>query len=706
MKQRILKFLQENNKSYTGEEIARFLGLNKTQEFKEMLQILNELVTNHVIHFTNKQKYIDFKYTNFKRGTFIANRKGYGFVKLETGNDVYISSDNLNGALHNDEVLIEIFGESEGRIVATTKRNLDGLVGEFYYKAGMGYVDLDDKKVNMQIQIDPAVSKGAMNGHKVVVKLYDDKPVKGLYKGRVEEVLGHKNDPGIDILSIVRKHKLNDVFPKEVMDQVAKIKTEVTEEDLVGRVDLRDELNFTIDGEDAKDLDDAISYFENEDGTFTAKIHIADVTHYVKEGTPIYNEALQRGTSVYLTDRVIPMLPHKLSNGICSLNEGVDRLTLTCEIKYDKDCKVIDRKVYPSVIHSKKRMTYTAVNEILDGRIPKGYEEFVDTILKMDKFAKKIRDKKTKNGMIDFETNEVKIIVDETGFPIDVVKRVRDDAEMLIEDFMVEANIAVSVIAEEKEYPFVNRIHAAPSEEKVQNFLNFVKLNGIIIKEQSDLEMPKAFQLLLAELKKTPNYEIFADFALRTMQKAVYSTNNIGHYGLSLQNYAHFTSPIRRFPDTTVHQILRTFLFNKQDTPENHAKWADKAAFIASHSSSQEIKAVECEREVNDMKKAEYMQRHIGEEFNGVVSSVTSFGVFVRLPNLIEGLIRLEDLNYNSKDRFTYDQKTMSIKNTSGTVKYSIGKELEVVVAAANKEAKTIDFVLKGMEKKRGNTKS
>jgi ribonuclease R len=706
MKQRILQLLANNNKAYTGEEIARFLSLNKTFEFKEMLQVLNELVRNHEIHFTNKQKYIDFKYTNLKKGLFIGNRKGFGFVKLEEGDDIYISSDNLNGALHNDQVLIEIFGESEGRIVATTKRDLDGLVGEFYYKKGIGYVDLDNEKLKMTIQVDSSLSRGAMNGHKVVVRIIDEKPKKDVYQAKVVEILGHKNDPGVDILSIVRKHKLNDQFPKEVMDQVEKIKTEVTEEDLIGRVDLRDELNFTIDGADAKDLDDAISFFENENGTYTAKIHIADVTHYVREGTPIYNEALQRGTSVYLTDRVIPMLPHKLSNGICSLNEKVDRLTLTCEINYDQYGKTLSYNVYPSVIHSKKRMTYDAVNEILDGNKVEGYEPFEATLMKMDKFAKMIRNKKTKNGMIDFETNEVKIIVDETGFPIEVVKRERDDAEMLIEDFMVEANIAVSLIAEENKWPFVNRIHAAPSVEKVENFLNFIRLNGIKLSSSSDLKESKSFQNLLSELKKTPNYEIFADVALRTMQKAIYSTENIGHYGLALTNYAHFTSPIRRFPDTTVHQLLRTFKFEKQDNANNKRKWEEKASFIANHASMQEIKAVECEREVNDMKKAEYMQRHIGEEFKGVVSSITSFGFFVRLPNLIDGLVRLEDLNYGNKDKLSYDQKKMAIKNDSETIKYVIGKEVEIVVAGASKEARTVDFVLKGMEIKRGNIKS
>ena len=531
-----------------------------------------------------------------------------------------------------------------------------------------------------------------MNGHKVLVKI-TNKLKDNNYKGEILKILGHKNDPGVDILSIAAKYEINDTFNDEVMNQTEKIPLEVLEKEKQNRKDLRNIEIFTIDGDDTKDIDDAISIKQKENGNYELGVHIADVSHYVTEDSPLDKEAYERGTSVYLADRVIPMLPHKLSNGICSLNPNEERLAQSCIMEINHKGEVVKYDIFQSIIKSKKQMTYKNVNKILEENIiPEGYEPFTKTLQMMSDLSKILRKTKENRGYIAFEINESKIIVDEKGKPIDIKLRERGTGEKLIEDFMIAANETVAQHIYFMELPFVYRIHGEPSEEKIENFRKFVSILGHkIVGNRKDMT-PKGMQNMLSQLKDTEEYPILASMLLRSMQKAVYDKENIGHYGLASKYYTHFTSPIRRYPDLIVHRLLRTYLYENKINEETIKKYDYKLKDITQHSSERERAAVECEREVDDMKKAEYMQEHIGEEYNGIISSVTPFGMFVELPNLIEGLVRLDDL---TDDFYTYSEETQSLVGKQNKRGYRLGDKIKIIVKSANKEAKTIDFIIK-----------
>ena len=536
---------------------------------------------------------------------------------------------------------------------------------------------------------------GAMNGHKVLVRLIG-KDEKGNYKGEVIKILGHKNDPGVDILSIVSKYEINDVFSDEVMEAVEQLPLEVTEEEYIERRDLRNKTIFTIDGDDAKDLDDAVSIDKLENGHYLLGVHIADVSHYVKENGEIDKEAYERGTSVYLADRVIPMLPHKLSNGICSLNGGVDRLTMSCDMEIDEKGNIVDYDIYESVINSKKRMTYRAVNDILEKNIVEpGYEPFVDDLKEMEVLAHILRKNKERRGYIDFDIDEAKIIVNDNGEAIDVKLRERGTGEKLIEDFMIAANETVATHIYYMELPFIYRIHGKPNEEKIESFSQFLKTLGISIQYNKNEITPKDMQRVLDSLKENKLFHLLSSLLLRSMQKAVYDKNNIGHFGLASKCYTHFTSPIRRYPDQTVHRLLRTYLFQKKLDPETIRYWDLKLISIAEHSSEKERNAISCEREVDDMKKAEYMMKHIGEEYEGMITSVLNFGMFVELDNLIEGLISNDDMR---GDTYYYDESTFSYVGKNSNKRYRLGDRVKVTVLNASKENKTVDFILSEMK--------
>ena len=536
---------------------------------------------------------------------------------------------------------------------------------------------------------------GAMNGHKVLVRLIG-KGEKGNYKGEVIKILGHKNDPGVDILSIVSKYEINDVFSDEVMEAVEQLPLEVTEEEYIGRRDLRNKTIFTIDGDDAKDLDDAVSIDKLENGHYLLGVHIADVSHYVKENGEIDKEAYERGTSVYLADRVIPMLPHKLSNGICSLNGGVDRLTMSCDMEIDEKGNIVDYDIYESVINSKKRMTYRAVNNILEKNIVEpGYEPFVDDLKEMEVLAHILRKNKERRGYIDFDIDEAKIIVNDNGEAIDVKLRERGTGEKLIEDFMIAANETVATHIYYMELPFIYRIHGKPNEEKIESFSQFLKTLGISIQYNKNEITPKDMQRVLDSLKENKLFHLLSSLLLRSMQKAVYDKNNIGHFGLASKCYTHFTSPIRRYPDQTVHRLLRTYLFQKKLDPETIRYWDLKLISIAEHSSEKERNAISCEREVDDMKKAEYMMKQIGEEYEGMITSVLNFGMFVELDNLIEGLISNDDMR---GDTYYYDESTFSYVGKNSNKRYRLGDRVKVTVLNASKENKTVDFILSEMK--------
>lgn len=690
MREDILKILGETDKSLTAFEIEAKLG---TKNLEELLKVLKKLEVETLVYHTNKDKYMLFRDSHLLKGILHSNKKGFGFVDVDNSDvDIYIPKENINGALHGDLVVVELVNKKgldrvEGRIVKVLKHESNTYVGEINFKNDVGYVTLDEDKVNLEVVVTKGNSLNAVDGHKVVVEIVKRISNKKA-EGKVIKIIGHKNDPGVDILSIVYKYDINTSFPEEVEEEVKSLPMEVREEDLKGRRDLRDEVIFTIDGDDTKDIDDAIS-IKKEGDTYTLGVHIADVSYYVKEGSPLDKEAMDRGTSVYLVDRVIPMLPHELSNGICSLNPNVLRLAISCVMKYDSEAKLLDYDIFPSVIRSRKQMTYKNVNSILEKNIvPEGYEEFVDDLKTMSEFATILRKAKVKRGYLDFDVDEAKILVDDACVPYKITKRERGIGENLIEDFMIAANECVATHIYNMDLPFIYRIHESPKEDKLRDFLNFVSNLGY--KVTGDLKGNKgiAVQKLLKFVRDKKEGQVLTSLLLRCMQKAIYSPTNVGHFGLGSSCYTHFTSPIRRYPDTTVHRLLRTYLFNHDLSSHTIHHYEEKLIFVADHSSAMERASVDCEREVEDMKMAEYMEDHIGEEFEGMISSVMSFGMFVELDNLVEGLVPVRLMD----DYFVFDEERMTLVGERSHVKYTIGERVLIKVVAASKEAKTIDF--------------
>lgn len=701
MRDEIVKIMNTADKALSIDEIFDEMKLSSVEDFKNLVKELNALEDELLVYRTNKNKYMKFQNSNLKIGKMLATKKGYGFVDIEGNEDVYIREDLMNHAIHGDKVVVEITSKKgtslEGRIVRIVERKLMDMVGEVVLDKGKYMVVLDDPKIKLTIYLDPEHKKGAVEGSKVYIKL-TNKLKNNTYNAEVLEVLGHKNDPGVDILSVIRKYKINDKFSDEVKEELTHIPENVLESEYIGRRDLRESMIFTIDGDDTKDIDDAISIKKLENGNYELGVHIADVSHYVKEGTALYNEAMDRGTSVYLADRVIPMLPHQLSNGICSLNPEVDRLAISCVMEIDKTGKTISSDIFESVIRSRKQMTYKNVNKIMEeGIVPEGYEEYADSLLEMKELASILRKYKEKRGYIDFDIDESKIVVDETGKAIDVVLRNRGLGEKLIEDFMIAANEAVATTIYFMDLPFIYRVHGEPSEEKIQKFLSFVSSLGYTITGKIRDITPKTMQSILAQLNDKKEFHILSSLMLRSMQKAVYDMNNIGHFGLASEYYTHFTSPIRRFPDTTVHRLLRKYLFNHDLSVQAIDAENKKLPYIAEHSSKKERDSIECEREVDDMKKAEYMMDHIGEKYTGMVNTVMSFGMFVELPNLVEGLVRVEDL---TDDYYTFDESMMALIGRKNKRGYRLGDEVDIIVKAANKDLRTVDFTLDQKVKK------
>ncbi len=694
MREDILELLGKSDGALSIYDIQDKLSLNTVDQVKELSEELRKLEEDVLIYHSNKNKYMLLEKSQLRKGLMRVNKKGFGFVEVENmDDDIFVSSDNMNGAIHDDIVLVEITSKMhldrlEGRILKILKRQVTRYIGEINFVKNKGIIKLDDQKVKIEIEVKKEDSMNAVDGHKVVVEL--GKRINNhKYYGKVVEIIGHKNDPGVDILSIVYKYSINTEFPDDVKEEVAKMPMEVSKEELEGRIDLRDEEIFTIDGDDTKDIDDAISIKLLPNGHYKLGVHIADVSYYVKEGSPLDDEAMERGTSVYLVDRVIPMLPHELSNGICSLNPNVDRLAISCVMEFDSNGKQLDYSIFPSVIKSRIQMTYKKVNSILEkNEIPEGYEPFVKSLRIMHDLAKILRKAKEARGYIDFEVDEAKILVDENCVPTEIVKRDRGTGELLIEDFMIAANECVATHIYFMNLPFIYRVHESPKEEKIRSYLSFIGTLGYQIPGDVKDFKPKTMQKLIKFLEDKPEFKILSSLLLRSMQKAVYKPENLGHYGLASKCYTHFTSPIRRYPDTTVHRLLRTYLFNKNLSQNTLRHWEDKLVYVAEHSSSRERASVDCEREVEDMKMAEYMEKHIGEEYEGMISSVTNFGMFVELDNLIEGLVPIRDM----KDFFHYDEERMTLTGERSHVKYTIGERVIVKVVRASKEDKTIDF--------------
>ena len=696
MRDDIINILKNSDRALDLYELHDMLHINTVEEAKKLSDELRKLTDEVVVYHSNKDKYMMLEKSHLRKGVMRTNKKGFGFVEVENmDDDIYVAQDNMNGAIHDDIVLVEITSKMnldrlEGRILKVIKRQVQRYIGEITFDAkGKGHIKLDDNKIKLNIEIPKDKTLNAVDGHKVVVELVKKLNNNLKYEGKVVEIIGHKNDPGVDILSIVYKYNINTVFPDDVKEEVANINMEVLPEEYHGRRDLRDQMIFTIDGDDTKDIDDAISIEKFANGHYKLGVHIADVSYYVKEGSPLDNEAMERGTSVYLVDRVIPMLPHELSNGICSLNPNVDRLAISCVMEFDSTGKQLDYEIFPSVIKSRIQMTYKKVNSILEKNVvPEGYEPYADTLREMSELATILRKAKVRRGYINFDIDEAKILVDENCKPTEITVRERGVGENLIEDFMIAANECVATHIYFMNLPFIYRVHEVPKEEKIRSFLGFVSNLGYSIPGDIKDTKPTTMQRILKALEDKPEYKILSSLLLRCMQKAVYKPVNLGHYGLASTCYTHFTSPIRRYPDTTVHRLLRTYLFENKIDNATIRKWEEKLVYVADHSSDRERASVDCEREVEDMKMAEYMESHIGEEFDGMISSVTSFGMFVELDNLVEGLVPLRDM----PDFFVYDEERMTLTGEKSHVKYTIGERVKVKVVRASKEDKTIDF--------------
>lgn len=695
MKEKILELLESEFDALDVMVINDKLGLTTVEELRELQYALNELIDELVVYQTKKNKYILYtKCPNFRKGVIDISKKGFGFLLLDDENDIYISKDNLAYALDGDTVLVEITDfnpeKPEGKVIKVLKRDLKNIVGTIKSNGSEIYFE-PNEPLKITLSVDADSLKQCVEGEIVVVSIIDDLG-KNKYIGQVSQHICHKDDPKQDILSIAAKYEIYEEFPEDAIIQAEEMPTEVLESEKVGRIDLTDEIIFTIDGEDTKDIDDAIG-LELKDGYYILKVCIADVAHYVTENSPLDVEALRRGTSSYLAYSVIPQLPHKLSNGICSLNPNVERLTLTCEMKIDSRGHVVDSSIYESFIESKKKMTYTSVNHlIMDNVIDPGYEEFATTLKHMQDLAHIIREERTRRGASDFDLDEPKIICDENGVAIDIKKRDRGEGERLIEDFMVIANETVAKTLACMNLPAIYRVHDIPKPEKVQQFISFCNATGRPIKGKFNKMNPRIYQKLLSQVEVGDDGDrIYRSLAVRTMPKANYTKDNIGHFGLASMYYTHFTSPIRRYPDLQTHRLLKDYIIKGKLDERTINYWNNNLEAIARQSSEREILAVEAEREVDKMKMAEYMEQHVGEEFEGIVSGVIGFGMFIQLDNLVEGLVPITSL---SGDYFEYMEDLQCLMGKSTKIRYTIGDRVKVRCVRASKVESQIDFEL------------
>ena len=691
MESKILEILSGKNKSLTIMEINDLLGLHTIEEYQELEKTLNRLCMEAQIYYSEKKKrYTLFSNTNYMKGKLIVNPKGYGFVILDDNDreDIFINSRNMLDAKSNDIVLVEYINKhnKEGKVTKVIKRDESNLVGLFDSENGIDYVILDKKEYGKYI-IPKGFSKGAVPGHKVLVR----RLFNGAFnEAEVIKIIGHKNDVGIDILSYVYEYGFDPTYSDDVMAEVEKIPSEVSEEEMLSRTDLRDKMIFTIDGKDTKDIDDAISIEKIDNDKYILGVHIADVSHYVKKGSYLDDDAYERGTSVYLVDRVVPMLPHKLSNGICSLNPNVDRLAMSCVMEINGKGYVSNYQIFKSVIRSKKQMNYDDVNSILeDNVIPSGYEEYVDTLRTMNELSNILRKKMVRHGYIEFNIKEPKIIVDDSCHPVDIKICEQRTGEKLIENFMIVANETVAGFIEDKNLPGIYRVHDKPNKEKLIEYLKFLSIKGYNIKADVNRFSPKDYQNIINKFKNDPARDILGTLAIQTMSKAKYSDINIGHYGIASKRYSHFTSPIRRYPDLTLHRLLKDYL----GTPNSKVidSWRKSLPGISIQTSKKELDSVDCERDVEKMKKAEYMMDHIGEVYTGVISGIMDFGFFVMLDNTVEGLVRLDSLK---GDYYSYNKNRYMIIGKNKGKMYTYGDVVKVEVIAASKDTSQVDFVL------------
>lgn len=698
----------EAYKPLTVQELETALTIENASEFKNFVKTLVKMEQSGLVVRTRSNRYGLPERMNLVRGKLSGHAKGFAFViPDEHGmDDIFIPPGEMNNAMHGDTVLARVSTNTsgqkrEGTIVRVIERGTEQIVGTYVESKHFGFVIPDDKKITSDIFVPKSASLGAVEGHKVVVKLTTYPDGRKSAEGEVVKILGHRNDPGVDILSIIYKHGLPLDFSEEVLEAAKQVPDTIEESELTHRRDLRNEVIVTIDGEDAKDLDDAVTVQKLENGNYKLGVHIADVSYYVKEGSVIDKEAAERGNSVYLVDRVIPMIPHRLSNGICSLNPQVDRLTMSCEMEINGQGEVVNHEIFQSVIRTTERMTYTDINKILvdhDEEVRENYKELVPMFELMEKLAAILRKKRIKRGAIDFDFKEAKVLVDEEGNPTDVVIRERSVGERLIEEFMLAANETVAERMYWLDVPFIYRIHEDPKEEKLQHFFEFITNFGYFVRGTANSVHPRALQEIVEAVQGTPEEIVISTVLLRSMKQAKYDPESIGHFGLSTKYYTHFTSPIRRYPDLIVHRLIRTYLIEGKLDQHTREKWNALLPGIAEHSSKMERRAIDGERETDDMKKAQFMADKIGEEFDGIISSITNFGMFIELPNTIEGLVHV---SYMTDDYYHYDERHfVMIGERTGNV-YRIGDEITVRVINVNLDEYAIDFEIVGMKGKR-----
>ncbi|MBC1604270.1 ribonuclease R [Listeria rocourtiae] len=705
---KILDFMKESpKKTFSLDDLEAEMGLRDADDFKAMVKSLVAMEDRGDVIRTKKNRYALPEELDFVKGTFRAHEKGFGFVLPEDQemDDIFIPPTQVNDAMNGDIVfanITKIKGDNlaEGTIHKIVERKTSQVVGTYMEDLiGDPIVIPDDKRTFGQVEIDLANGLKPVDGHKVIVELTEYPEGRHRARGIVKMIIGHRNDPGVDILSIIHKHGIPIAFPDEVMEEANKVPAEISESDIGARRDLRDQVIITIDGADAKDLDDAVTVTQLPNGNHKLGVHIADVSSYVTEGSELDREAAERGTSVYLVDRVIPMIPHRLSNGICSLNPHVDRFTMSCEMEIDASGTVVSHEIFESVINTTERMTYTDVNDILvaeDAGLREKYAPIVPMLEDMYALSKILNKKRDARGAIDFDFKEARIVVDEQGHPTGVVTRERSAGERLIEEFMLAANECIAEHFFWMQVPFIYRIHENPREEKLQRFFEFITNFGLVVKGTANDVHPRALQQVLEEVKGKPEEMVVSTIMLRSMQQAKYDTANLGHFGLSTEYYTHFTSPIRRYPDLIVHRLIREYLIHGDIDDATMAKWAERLPEIAEHTSKMERRAVEAERETDELKKTEYMVDHVGEIFKGIISSVTNFGMFIELPNTIEGLAHVSTMK---DDYYQFHQNQLAmIGERTGRV-YRIGDEVEVEVTKVDVDHREIDFALRSLGK-------
>ncbi len=699
-KERILAYMESEGYVPIKRRDMRAM-LSVPQEDREKFEnLINELIAEGRVFETKKGKLASPKDLQMATGTFIGHARGFGFVTPDAGGeDIFIPASETMGAMQKDRVLYKVLHKAEkgkkadGVIVRILERGQQRIVGTFEAGSkGYGFVVADDKKIAKDIFISRENTKGAVTGHKVVVEITDYGEDRRNPEGKVIEILGHINDPGVDILSVIRRYELAVEFPEEVYAEIEHLGTEVAEADKKGREDLRDLLTITIDGADAKDLDDAVSLKRLGNGNFELGVHIADVSHYVRENTALDKEAYARGTSVYLVDRVIPMLPHKLSNGICSLNPHVDRLALSCLMEVNGRGEVVSHRILESVINSDYRMTYTAVREILEDGTPallEQYAEILPMLEDMEELRQILGEKRRKRGSVNFDLPESKIILDENGKPIDIKPYEKSIATNMIEEFMLVCNETIAENSFWQEMPFMYRSHQEPDEDKLEKMEQFLRGFGYYLRKKDGEIHPRELQKVLQKAEETDEERIITRMVLRSMMQARYTAENGGHFGLAAKYYCHFTSPIRRYPDLEIHRMIKKMLHGELDEKAS-AYYRRKMPDWAKHCSKQERVAEDAERDTDALKKVEFMEDKVGQIYEGIISGVTNWGIYVELPNTIEGMVALSQMD---DDYYEFDEKKMLVFGKRTKKSYRLGDKVVVSVAKVDRMMGTIDFV-------------